>query len=134
MHLCFKMLNTGKQMLHTTTQNCSHLFLMMWSNQLYIIQASSESQNWLKMFIMDGNNIRGREGRVCVKEVVREGVENVVKAGSGFRIFPFASKDDIVCDVNKVLRHEDMMLKQNQALIFFPVTGCFGFCLLHFCM
>jgi len=26
----------------------------------------------------------------------REGVENVVKAGSGFRIFPFASKDDLV--------------------------------------
>jgi len=38
--------------------------------------------------IMDANNIRGREGRVCVKDVVNkeeedekeQGVENVVKA------------------------------------------------------
>jgi len=48
--------------------------------------------------IMDANNIRGREGRVCVKDVVNkeeedekeQGVENVVKAWSVFRVFPFA--------------------------------------------
>ena len=36
-----------------------------------------------------------------------------------FRVFLFSCRDDIVCDVEKVLRldeHEDMMLKQNQSL------------------
>ena len=33
-----------------------------------------------------------------------QGVENAVKAGSGFRVCPFACTDDIVCDVDKVLR------------------------------
>ena len=33
-----------------------------------------------------------------------QGVENVVMAGSGFRVFPFACRYDIVCDVNKVFR------------------------------
>jgi len=45
-------------------------------------------------------------------------VKNVVKAGSGFRVFPFACRDDSVCDVDKVLwpdQNEDMMLKQNQS-------------------
>jgi len=48
-----------------------------------------------------------------------QGVEIVVKAGSGFRIFPFACRDDITCYVDKVLRpdqHEDMMLKKNKSL------------------
>jgi len=33
-----------------------------------------------------------------------QGVENIVKAGSGFRGFPFAFRDDIVSNVDKVLR------------------------------
>jgi len=58
--------------LHTLTQNCSLFFLKMWPNQLYLIQVSSGSHNLLKMLdvvisTMDGNNIRGREGRGWVR-------------------------------------------------------------------
>jgi len=45
-----------------------------------------------------------------------QAVESVDKAGSGFRVFPFACRDDIVCDVDKILRldqHEDMMLAES---------------------
>jgi len=60
---------------------------------------------------LDGNKIRGTGGRVL--EVVNKEEEDedekeqglhVVRAGSGFRVFPFACRDASVCDVNKVLR------------------------------
>jgi len=53
------------------------------------------------------------------KDKKEQGVENVVKPGSGIWVFPFSSRDDIVCDVDKSssqTRHKDVMLKQNQSL------------------
>jgi len=112
MHFCFKMLNSGRRKLNTTatqlssfTHNNSKLFPLISNDvtkptvqntsQLYKIQVSQESQNLLKMLhwmlipTMDGNNIRGEEQE--------QGVENVVKAGSGFRDFPFACRDCLRC-------------------------------------
>jgi len=102
----------------------------MRSNQLHIIQVSSEFQNWFKMLhwmliqTMDGNNIRGRvceiggeqRGRGGGWERAEQGVENVLKAGSALAIFLLP---EMTCDVAKVFRrdqHEDMMLKQNHSL------------------
>jgi len=76
--------------------------------------------------IMYGNNIRGREGAVCV--CVRGGeqggrgrgradVENVFKAGSALWFFPLPVEMTLTVIWTKSsvrTQHEDMMLKQNK--------------------
>jgi len=97
--LRLKIVHTSNDVIKPTVHNTSQFRVPKWT-QHFALNVDPT---------MDGSNTRGKGGgedvyKRCTEEEKEDekeqGVEIVVKAGSGFRVFPFACRDDIVCDMD----------------------------------